>query len=140
MTDYGYNAFEQLKRAVFGDESVDLDDRFGAWFGEPWNAGICSVGKRLPTPVGERCFGCKELIAEDDRGMWLATVAGPTAATWRFAPQHRECALRQVLGGIGHHLNHEHWCVHEQDPDAGLTYRQSALEVWAWIRDYGWRQ
>lgn len=46
---------------------------------------------------------------------------------------HRECALRSVLGGIGHLRDHAHWCTVRQDPDAGLSYRQSALEVDAWV-------
>lgn len=42
---------------------------------------------------------------------------------------HRECALRMVLGGIGHHLDHAHWCLEEHDPDGGLSYRESARAV-----------
>lgn len=44
-------------------------------------------------------------------------------------PMHRACALRSVTGGIGHHLDHEHFCVRLGDPDAGLDYRTSALLV-----------
>jgi len=44
---------------------------------------------------------------------------------------HRECMLREVLGGIGHHIAHEYWCVRRQDPDAGFTYRESAEMVYA---------
>ena len=44
---------------------------------------------------------------------------------------HQECGLRMVLGGIGHLTNHAHWCGEMGDPDAGLSYRQSALEVWS---------
>lgn len=42
---------------------------------------------------------------------------------------HRECLLRAVLGGIGHHEDHAYWCTVRGDPDGGRTYRQSALEV-----------
>ena len=42
---------------------------------------------------------------------------------------HRECALRSSMGGIGHLIAHEWWCDVKHDPDAGLTYRQSALLV-----------
>ena len=44
-------------------------------------------------------------------------------------PIHRQCALRSVVGGIGHLLDHQHWCVGKSDPDAGLDYRTSALLV-----------
>ena len=40
---------------------------------------------------------------------------------------HRECFLRETIGGIGHLIAHEYWCSQRSDPDAGLTYRQSAL-------------
>lgn len=42
---------------------------------------------------------------------------------------HRECGLRAVMGGIGHHLDHAHFCKSLGDPDAGLNYRTSALLV-----------
>jgi hypothetical protein len=42
-------------------------------------------------------------------------------------PIHRACALRSVVGGIGHLIAHDYWCVVRKDPNAGLTYRQSAL-------------
>ena len=46
---------------------------------------------------------------------------------------HRECLLRSVVGGIGHLIAHEYWCVQRSDPDAGLTYRQSAKLVDAYV-------
>ena len=46
---------------------------------------------------------------------------------------HYECSLRSVLGGIGHHLGHEYWCLQQHDTDAGLTYRQSAQMVKALV-------
>ena len=42
---------------------------------------------------------------------------------------HRECLMREALGGIGHHLGHEYWCSIRRDPDAGLTRHQSAVLV-----------
>jgi len=50
---------------------------------------------------------------------------------------HRECLLRSVLGGIGHLEDHQRWCVEAGDPDGGRSYRQSALEVDAWVQKYG---
>jgi hypothetical protein len=44
-------------------------------------------------------------------------------------PMHRVCSLRSSVGGIGHLIAHEYWCVQKHDPDAGLTFRQSALLV-----------
>lgn len=42
---------------------------------------------------------------------------------------HRTCMLREVIGGIGHLIAHDYWCTQRHDPDATLTYRQSALLV-----------
>lgn len=42
---------------------------------------------------------------------------------------HPECGLRMVLGGWGHHVDHEHWCIEVGDPDGGLSYRESAIRV-----------
>jgi hypothetical protein len=50
---------------------------------------------------------------------------------------HRECALRAVIGGIGHLTNHEIWCNKVGDPDGGVGYRASAIMVDQWIREHG---
>jgi hypothetical protein len=53
---------------------------------------------------------------------------------------HIECALREVVGGIGHCLAHEYWCVIRHDPDANLTPRQSALLVQRFVELLGVEQ
>jgi hypothetical protein len=50
---------------------------------------------------------------------------------------HRECSLRSVIGGIGHLIAHDYWCTERHDPDAGLTYRHSALLVDAFVAVIG---
>jgi hypothetical protein len=50
---------------------------------------------------------------------------------------HRECSLRCVLGGIGHLMDHAHFCGEMRDPDAGLSYRHSALLVDTWVHVMG---
>jgi hypothetical protein len=47
---------------------------------------------------------------------------------------HRECLLRSALGGIGHLIDHEHFCRVKHDPDAGMTYRESAKLVDVWVQ------
>lgn len=70
------------------------------------------------------CLMCGETIVSSDLlPVPISTLNGP-----RFT--HRECSLREVLGGIGHQIAHEYWCLQRQDPNAGLTHRQSALMVW----------
>lgn len=51
--------------------------------------------------------------------------------------QHPSCALRSVLGGIGHLTDHAYWCGERRDPDAGLSYRDSALRVAEWVQVHG---
>lgn len=50
---------------------------------------------------------------------------------------HRECALRNVMGGIGHLIDHGHFCREKHDPDAGLDRRTSSLLVDVWIARQG---
>jgi hypothetical protein len=71
------------------------------------------------------CLACGEIVDPDDPLMPVpvGTLSGP-----RFT--HRECALREVMGGIGHQIAHEYWCLQRHDPDAGLSYRHSAQLVW----------
>lgn len=49
---------------------------------------------------------------------------------------HRECSLRSVLGGIGHLIDHAHFC-RGIGPDAGLDYRTSSLLVDVWVARKG---
>ena len=94
------------------------------FFGEPWPSGICEEGVQVDSPVGEECELCFVPIAEGDRGTFMGRITG------QLGPVHRECSLRSVLGGYGHHVDHDHWCTGQHDPDGGLTYRASALAVW----------
>jgi hypothetical protein len=52
-------------------------------------------------------------------------------------PMHKACALREVMGGIGHLIDHQHFCKDLGDPDAGLPYRLSALLTTVWVKYYG---
>lgn len=67
------------------------------------------------------CDVCEEELDPEERA-----PVRPTNA-------HRECLLRTGLGGIGHLLAHEYWCKQMHDPDGGLTRRQSALLVDAFV-------
>jgi len=66
------------------------------------------------------CLFCDEPVEGD--GVPVHTLEG-------LRTNHRECALREVLGGIGHHVAHEYWCVQHHDPDAGFSRHISALLV-----------
>ena len=66
-----------------------------------------------------------------------AEPMGDEPSASEIQPMHRECALRSVIGGIGHLLDHGHFCRSELGPDAGLDYRTSALLVDAFITRRG---
>jgi hypothetical protein len=61
----------------------------------------------------------------------------PPAGPFSPLEQHTECALRAIVGGIGHLLNHNHWCLTVGDPDGGYPYRESAILVAGWVNDQG---
>ena len=42
-----------------------------------------------------------------------------------------------VIGGIGHLIDHAHFCRSDAGPDAGLDYRTSALLVDVWVKRKG---
>lgn len=50
---------------------------------------------------------------------------------------HRECMLREVIGGIGHLIDHAHFCSALGDPDAGLSRRLSSLLVDTYVHYVG---
>jgi hypothetical protein len=78
------------------------------------------------------CVLCGEEIAEGDE-----LAAGTWIHEGRYCKAHRECALRNVIGGIGHLRDHYFWCKKMGDPDGGMSYRQSAIEVDAWVVQHG---
>jgi hypothetical protein len=73
-----------------------------------------------------QCPLCYQVVSPDES---TQLVSGAEA--------HIECLLRASLGGIGHIEDHAYWCNEVGDPDGGRSYRQSALEVAAWVRVHG---
>jgi hypothetical protein len=115
--------------------SVTTPEWVGTFFGDPWPSGICDEGTQVETPLGVLCLLCREPIQVFDQGSFMASALGLHDAGPQ--PVHRECSLRSVLGGIGHHISHDYWCSEMKDPDAGGSYRQSALLVWDLVKDHG---
>lgn len=104
------------------------------FFGDPWPSGICDDGEQVDTPIGQECLLCGDPIMADDQGSFTHAVILHHVRPHR--PVHRECSLREVLGGIGHHNDHALWCTQRHDPDGGLSYRASALAVWELVHRY----
>jgi hypothetical protein len=61
-----------------------------------WDAPVTDDAKRIDVPVARLCMHCRETFRDGDNGAIMPNG---------FA-QHRECALRVALGGIGHHVDH----------------------------------
>lgn len=78
------------------------------------------------------CGYCNEKVARD-----YVPPNGAEQARFDGRLAHNECALRAVLGGIGHLTNHAHWCKVVGDPDAGLSRRESGELVWQWVQEHG---
>jgi hypothetical protein len=104
-----------------------LNRRF---FGSPWSSGVCEDAEQVPAPLGETCAYCREPVVEGDQGSFLVAES-------HWAPVHRECSLRSVMGGIGHLENHHFWCLGQHDPDGGRSYRESARQVWKRLTTLG---
>lgn len=88
-------------------------------FGE-WDAPVTDGAEWLDAaPTDLTCMGCQEHFQPGDNGAIMPNG---------FA-QHRECSLRTSMGGIGHLVDHEHYC-RGLGPDAGLSMRLSSVLVW----------
>lgn len=74
---------------------------------------------------------------DDATDMCIFCDPDPPIGVYPGRAPHPECGLRSAVGGIGHLTNHAYWCGQMHDPDAGLSPRESARQVWAWIQDNG---
>jgi hypothetical protein len=63
------------------------------WFGPSWNSPVCEEGEHVPTPVGEPCGYCHDLITEGQQGLVLHSSFG--SGDW---PIHLNCFGLTVLG------------------------------------------
>jgi len=80
------------------------------------------------------CLLCNEEVDPDGDSSTTALLSDGKF-TERYV--HRECNLREVIGGIGHLEDHKYWCKEMKDPDGGRTRRQSAIEVDQWVAQNG---
>lgn len=105
------------------------------WFGEPWKSAICygPSGRlievlRKPVPVTEDCWSCETRIGASDSGH--AIVDTGKLGQFRVRHIHRECSVRETLGGLNH-MNKRCSCYGgTDDPPDGMTKRDEALAVW----------
>lgn len=62
------------------------------YFGGNWGAPFLLNGEEVPVPIGEKCIWCLEDFVDGDQGFFYFN--GPAT--------HRECGVRQVVGGVNH--------------------------------------
>lgn len=61
----------------------------------------------------------------------------PDRADFDRSKVHRECMLANIIGPLGHHLDHEFWCLNMDDPNCGRGTRQANLDLAALVARYG---
>ena len=124
-----------MKRMHEIEFSLDLDSPTH-YFGEPWEAGLFDEQtERVETPLGAKCWYCREEIEEEDQGTFIITAA--ISELPDVSPQHKECALRSVMGGYNCLLGKCNEPDHSPDPE-NLSKRAGALLVWELITTKGW--
>jgi hypothetical protein len=107
-----------------GHGAAMAEDRVhGQVFGS-WDAPVTDHDEPIYTPIGNVCAWCQQAVEAGDNGR-----ISPMGFT-----EHRECSLRNVMGGIGHLVDHERYCRGELGTDAGLTRRDSSLLVWEYFQ------
>lgn len=94
------------------------------FFGARWDVPMLDDAVQVPTPVGQVCFQCGELVVDGERGLMrachiLGADGHPEASV---QPVHAECDLMPVLSHLAG-MCHCHGV--EQD-------RNTARAVWAW--------
>lgn len=112
------------------------------WFGPPWPSGICYdeddrliEEMRKPFPSGERCLYCVEVFDEAAGDSGQAMPCLTTEGTL-IRHAHKECSMRNVVGGLAH-LQGMCSCQGGTYELPGMTLRQEALAVWAWVQEHG---
>lgn len=104
------------------------------YFGQKWDSPYLDdepghVVIHAPTPVGEKCCWCNEVIRHDERGLYrlvVLVVRGEDHASQE--PIHVECDLRSGVGSPAH-LRGQCSCRGvDEEPFPG-TLREEALET-----------
>ena len=68
------------------------------WFGRPWATGICDPAYRIRVPVGEECWGCLNVIKDDDTGFRLPFYGEDEPS---FSYFHKPCLVEATTAGVG---------------------------------------
>jgi len=80
--------------------TVPADQVRVVYFGPAWRSRVLARGRRVTTPLGEKCRMCDEPIIDGERGLIAAAVEldsneEPKAV---IAPLHAECQAYPMIG------------------------------------------
>jgi hypothetical protein len=93
------------------------------WFGKAYGALYEQDMPHTDTPVGVACRLCDEPIADSDDGFMVQVRQGD----WLDVPEHYECHLRRVIGGLNHLKGRCICCGGTEPPDPPeLSKREAA--------------
>lgn len=102
------------------------------WFGRAFDSPMYEGMPEVPAPIGEPCLMCQEPILEGEPGVTMPHVLSRDGAGEHrlvIKPQHIECHIRSIVGGLDHQAGTCFCVTGEHAPDSGLTYRQESIRV-----------
>ncbi len=92
------------------------------WFGRAHGALYEVDTPHAPTPAGEVCAWCAELIEAGDDGLLIPVLGAGTEL-----PYHYTCHFRQTVGGLNHQMGRCTCCGGTEPPDPpGMSLREAA--------------
>jgi hypothetical protein len=98
------------------------DEQVGVFGPKPWGPALDGC-EMIPTPAGEACLYCKELIAEGDSGV---TMVYRSDDRTQRVPEHRECHIRHIVGSVGHQQGRCSCFGGTEEDPVGITKREAA--------------
>jgi hypothetical protein len=108
-------------------DADDFDQGKMHWFGAPWDSWLCEECPHVPMPVGQTCLWCHEPIEEGDSGVTQLCFLLDQPPQRR--PQHLECHIRSVCGGLNHLLGQCMCCGGDAPPDPPTLSRREAARA-----------
>lgn len=78
-----------------------------------------------------------ETTANPDEPCVICDDSLPNGAEFDRTLVHRECLLANLIGPLGHHLDHDFWCANMGDSNCGLGARLAAIDLMALVERHG---
>jgi len=130
-------------RTPYDDLPIEVRRHNWGWWGPAWPSGVCYdddgrliAEMRKPFPTGESCLLCGDLFNEAAGDSGTATPCMTASGHAEIRHVHKECSMRNVVGPLAH-LEGRCRCQGGSIETPGMTSRQEALAVWAWVQQHG---